>query len=34
MELAILGSRRVSKSSGVGRAEEKIIADEGEKGGR
>lgn len=34
MELAIIGSRRVSKSSGVGGAEEKIVADEGQKGGR
>jgi hypothetical protein len=34
MELPIIGGRRVSNTSGVGRAEEKIIAEEGQNGGR
>jgi hypothetical protein len=34
MELPIIGGRRVSNTSGVGRAEEQIIADEGQTDGR
>jgi hypothetical protein len=34
MELPIFGGRSVSKFRGVGRAEEKIIADEGQNDGR